>query len=121
MWDENDIEVYANFDIVSFVSKVRGTIIKKVKIDSDIYENIPRRIHGCCFIVNKTNDIIGSGVYKKINPEPYFHFLTLPWSESVKKHIPHTLDLCMCYCRNDKDYDFCHSMLSKYFPKYFDK
>ena len=57
MWDENDIEVYANFDIVSFVSKVRGTILKKVKIDSDIYENIPSRIHGCCFIVNKTNDI----------------------------------------------------------------
>ncbi len=56
MWDENDIEVYANFGIESFVSKVRGTILKKVKIDSNIGRKISNRIHGCCFIVNKTND-----------------------------------------------------------------
>lgn len=56
MWDENDIEVRANFDIVQFVSKVRGTILKKVKIDTLIHKNFPRRIHGCCFIVNNTND-----------------------------------------------------------------
>lgn len=88
-----------------------------------IFSNLSKedQLHILSDYATEANDIIGSGVYTKINPEPYFHFLTLPWSESVKKHIPHTLDLCMCYCRNDKDYDFLHSMLSKYFPEYLDQ
>lgn len=88
-----------------------------------IFSNLSKedQLHILSDYASAANDIIGSGLYKKINPEPYFHFLTLPWSESVKEHIPHTLDLCMCYCRNDKDYDFLHSMLSKYFSEYLDQ
>lgn len=76
------------------------------------------QLHILSDYANEANDIIGSGVYKRINPEPYFHFFALPWSESLKKDICIKLDLCMCHCRNDKDYDFLHSMLSKYFPEY---
>lgn len=56
MWDEDWIEVYANFDIFRFVWKVKSTILCKTKIDINTYKTSLNCTHGCYFIVNKTND-----------------------------------------------------------------